>query len=171
MDRVRTNGFTLIEVLVAIAIAAILLAVAVPSFSAANLNSRLRASSTELIASANLARAEAIKRNGVVNLCPSADGTSCSAGGWEQGWIVIAPAKGALEAKIMKRRDALPEGYKVTASGGIALVSFRPTGVGATAVTFTICRSAPSIGDQERVVTIDATGRTTSRRTTTGLCT
>lgn len=169
MHRKPTDGFTLIEMLVAIAIAAILLAVAVPSFSAANLSSRLRASSTDLIASAQLARAEAIKRNGIVNLCPSADGTSCSPGGWEQGWIVVAPAKGTLAAKVVQRRDALPAGYKLTASHGTTLVSFQPTGVGATAVTFTLCREAP-VGNQERVVTIDATGRAASRRTTTGHC-
>jgi type IV fimbrial biogenesis protein FimT len=170
MHRQRTAGFTLIEMLVAIAIAAILLAVAVPSFSAANLSSRLRATSTDLIASASLARAEAIKRNGIVHLCPSADGTSCTSGGWEQGWIVIAPAKGTLAEKIVRRSDALPAGFKVTSSGGVAIVSFQPTGVGATAVTFTICRATPSVGNQERVVTIDATGRTASRKTATGIC-
>ena len=165
----RTAGFTLIEMIVAISIAAILMAIAVPSFSSANLSSRLRATSTDLIASAALARAEAVKRNGVVDLCPSSDGESCS-GGWQQGWIVIAPATGALPEKIVQRHDALPSGYRMTTSGGIASVRFQPTGIGATATTFTICRATPSAGEQERVVTIDATGKAASRKTTTRHC-
>lgn len=170
MHAKRSTGFTLIEMLVAISISAILLAIAVPSFSSANLSSRLRASSTDLMASASLARAEAVKRNGIVNLCPSADGVSCSAGGWEQGWIVIAPAKGVLAEKVVYRHDPLPSGYRMTTNGGISLVRFQPTGVGATAATFTICRATPSVGTQERVVSIDAAGRATSRKTTTSHC-
>lgn len=170
MQPKRTVGFTLVEMLVAISVCAILLAMAVPSFSAANLSSRLRANSTDLMASASLARAEAVKRNGIVNLCPSTDGTSCSAGGWERGWIVIATAKGALAEKVVYRHDALPPGYRMSTTGGISLVSFQPTGVGATAATFTICRETPSVGNQERVVSIDATGRATSRKTMTGQC-
>jgi type IV fimbrial biogenesis protein FimT len=164
------HGFTLIEALVAIAIMAILLAVAVPSFSSSGLNSELRSAAGGLLASANLARAEAIKRNAVVNLCVSSNGTTCGTGGWEQGWIVVAPASGALGETILQRHEARPAGFKISASAAIATVSFQPTGVGATPVAFTICRATPSPGQQERIVTIDAAGRVTSRRTSTGSC-
>ena len=47
------------------------------------------ASANDLLASVQLARSEAIKRNVAVTLCASADGTTCAGGGgWEQGWVV-----------------------------------------------------------------------------------
>lgn len=161
-----STGFTLIEVMVAIAILAILLTVAVPAFQDSSLNSQLRATSTEMIAAANLARTEAIKRRRPVRLCVSANGTSCGSGNWRQGWIVIAPS--ASGDVVIQRRDALRESFRINAS--IAAVTFQPTGVGATPATFTICRATPNPGPQERVVTIDAAGRAVSHRTTTGTC-
>jgi type IV fimbrial biogenesis protein FimT len=162
MKRAVSAGVTLIEMMVAISILAILLAIAVPSFSESRLSSQLRSSSTELIASANLAKSEAIKRNAPANLCVSTDGLTCGAGGWEQGWIVIAGGS------VIRVQSAAPNGFRI--SGAAATVTFQPTGVGATPATLTICRATPSAGSQERVVTIDAAGRVTSRRTTVGTC-
>lgn len=82
------NGFTLIELMVAVAMLAILLAIAVPSFRSALAGNRLTASTNDLISAIAAARSEAIRRGGRITLCKSADGVSCTvAGGWEQGWI------------------------------------------------------------------------------------
>jgi type IV fimbrial biogenesis protein FimT len=161
-------GFTLIEMMVAIAIMAILLAIAVPSFREAGLSSELRSFSSDLLASANLARSEAIKRNAPVTLCVSAGGTSCGSGGWEQGWIVIVPSM--VPATVVQRRDAATAGFRISASSSITNIVFQPTGVGATPTTLTVCRATPTAGHQERVVTIDAAGRASARKTTTGTC-
>jgi type IV fimbrial biogenesis protein FimT len=157
-------GVTLVEMMLAITVLAILLALAVPSFKEAGLGSQLRSASSELIASVNLARSEAIKRNAPVSLCVSSDGANCGAGGWEQGWIVIAGGS------LIQKQAAAPTGFRISAASATTTVTFQPTGVGATPATFTICRATPSAGQQERVVTIDAAGRATSRRTTTGVC-
>lgn len=150
--------------MVAIAVMAILLAIAVPSFKDAALNSQLRASANALAAAAHLARGEAIKRNAVVTLCMSSGGSTCAAsGGWEQGWIVVAGAT------TLRAEGAAPSGLKVTA-GGLTSLSFQPTAAGATAATFTVCRATPRVGREERVVTIDATGRPWVKRTTDGVC-
>jgi type IV fimbrial biogenesis protein FimT len=69
------RGFTLVELMLAIAIFAILLAIAVPSFRDASLGSRLSSIANNMIASAQLARSEAIKRNAVITLCASSNGT------------------------------------------------------------------------------------------------
>ena len=75
------RGFTLIEMMVTIAVMAMLLMIAVPSFRNASLSSQLRSAANDFIASSNLARSEAIKRGSAVTLCVSADGSTCAAGG------------------------------------------------------------------------------------------
>jgi type IV fimbrial biogenesis protein FimT len=157
-------GFTLIEAMVAVALMAVLLMIAVPSFNNAALGSQLRASANDLAAAAFLARSEAIKRNAVVTLCMSADGESCSvSGGWEQGWAIVSAGAPLQQFK------AAPAGLKITA-GAVTSLNFQPTGAGATAAVFTVCRATPSVGREERVVTIDATGRPWIKRTTAAAC-
>jgi type IV fimbrial biogenesis protein FimT len=159
------RGFTLIELMAAITIFGILLMIAVPSFRDAALGSRLSAIANNLLASVQLARSEAIKRNEVITLCASANGASCTtSGGWEQGWIVRDAA-----ASVIQRQQAMPVELKVTQAGGTSGLSFQPIGVGATAATFTVCRGSP-VGSQERVVRVSATGIAYVTRTTAGAC-
>ena len=82
-------GFTLIELIVTVAIAAIVLAIAVPSFQETITSNRLTTFSNTFVASLNLARSEAIKQNRRVTLCSSTDGLSCATGGYQQGWIIF----------------------------------------------------------------------------------
>lgn len=157
-------GFTLIEAMIAIALMAVLLTIAVPSFNNAALGSQLRASANDIAAAAFMARSEAIKRNRVVTLCISADGETCStSGGWEQGWAIV------VAGTPLQQHKAAPAGLKIRA-GAVTSLSFQPTGAGATSAVFTVCRATPSVGREERVVTIDATGRPWVKRTTSAVC-
>jgi type IV fimbrial biogenesis protein FimT len=157
------QGFSLIELMIAIALLGVVLAIAVPSFTDAVLGSKLRSYANNFLASTYLARGEAIKRNSVVNLCASSNGTSCT-GSWEQGWIVLAGTT------VIQRQSALPSGLKMTESGGISSIGFQPTGVGGAPATLTVCRATPSVGSQERVISVSATGRASVTKTTTGSC-
>lgn len=162
--RAYARGFTIIELMTALVIAAILMAVAVPSFRNASLGSQLSASANNLLASVQLARSEAIKRNVAVTLCASSNGTTCAGGGgWQQGWVVRAAAE------VIQSQQALPDGYLVTQAGGTAPLNFQPIGIGATAAVFTVCRNDPD-GSQERVVTVRAAGSAYVTRTETGSC-
>jgi type IV fimbrial biogenesis protein FimT len=144
---------------------AILMAIAVPSFRNASLGSQLSAAANNLLASVQLARSEAIKRNTAVTLCASADGATCAAsGGWEQGWIIMDAA-----AVVLQRQENLPDRYLVSQTGGTVPLNFQPIGVGATAATFTVCRDNPD-GGQERRVTVSATGSARVTVTNTGSC-
>lgn len=157
------QGFTLVELMVALAVAAVLAAIAAPAFDQLTLGSKLRTQANELAAGALLARSEAIKRNQTVTLCASSDGATC-VGAWANGWIVRTTGGAVLRA-----HGAAPSGFLVK-SGVITSIVFQPSGVGTTSATLTVCRATPSVGGQERVVSISATGRATVSKTTTGSC-
>jgi type IV fimbrial biogenesis protein FimT len=162
------DGVTLIELVVTLALLAVLVALAVPSFSDAGLPSQLRAVADKLVGAVQFARSEAIKRDTTVVLCASADGQTCDAGAtnWNEGWIVTS---GGLPAPLLTE-PAAPNGYHVTPAAGSAAISFQSSGLGATPESFTLCRSTPRPGTQERVVTISAVGRPSVQTTTNGVC-
>jgi type IV fimbrial biogenesis protein FimT len=87
--KIRAAGFTLIELMVAVAIAAILLAVAMPNFSETLKASRTSSQIRELASGLSIARSEAVARGREVLMCPSSDQATCS-GTWSQGWIICS---------------------------------------------------------------------------------
>lgn len=83
------RGVTLIELMVGIAVLAILLAIAVPSFQSTIASSRLTTTTNDFVSALATARSEAIRRGFRVTVCKSSNGTQCTtAGNWSQGWIV-----------------------------------------------------------------------------------
>ncbi|MCP5158555.1 MAG: GspH/FimT family pseudopilin [Gammaproteobacteria bacterium] len=97
----RNSGFTLVELIVTLAIAAIVVTVGVPSFQAMMRNNRAATHTNEFMSALNLARSEAVKRGWRVVLCPSTNQTNCTGTPWENGWIVFVDAdangNGALD--------------------------------------------------------------------------
>jgi type IV fimbrial biogenesis protein FimT len=87
--RIRSRGFSAIELLVVLAIVAILAALAAPSFRDLIQNQRLTSTANDLFAAINLTRSEAIKLGDRVDLVP-ADGTD-----WAKGWIVYIEKDGS----------------------------------------------------------------------------
>lgn len=86
----RRRGFTLFELLVTVAVAALLLALAVPSFDAIVARQRQSAEINALFHAVHRARKESIMRRRVVSICPSPDGERCEPGrDWSDGWIVF----------------------------------------------------------------------------------
>ena len=89
----KQTGFSLLELMAAIAITMTLMAIAVPSFMVMTQNNRLVTQANDFVSSLNLARSEAVKRGGRITVCKSTDNASCAvAGGWHQGWIVFVDA-------------------------------------------------------------------------------
>ena len=87
----KQTGFTLIELMVTLAVVAIVAGIAAPSFSDMMQDNRLITSSNELLGGIALTRSEAIKRGERVVICQSSNSTSCggNSSNWHQGWIVF----------------------------------------------------------------------------------
>lgn len=173
------RGFSLVEVLVATAIAALLAAVAVPAFDSLIGASRLTAATNDLLFSMHLARSEAIKRSSRVALCKTADGVACSArGGWEQGWIVFHDAnqngeRDAGEAVIQRIQPA-GGGLRLTGNSPVARhVSYvatgstRTTGGGFQAGTLTVCSAGAG---EARQIVLSAVGRPRVQKAGLAVC-
>ncbi|WP_244857245.1 pilus assembly FimT family protein [Aromatoleum bremense] len=89
---IHAEGFTLIEMMITLAVAAILLGLSVPSFKSLLENNRAASTANDLLASLQYARSEAVKRAKPAFLCPSTNGETCIDGDtdWHVGWIVVA---------------------------------------------------------------------------------
>ena len=158
-------GFTLIELMVTTTVIAILAALAAPSFNEAILSNKLTSYANNFVASATLARSEAIKRNAVVTLCITATETSTTCtttGDWEQGWIVLSGTT------VIQRQQALSTGYKLI--GTVKSIAFQSIGAGATSTSLTLCRATPSIGGHNRVIALSLTGRPSVSTSSTLTC-
>jgi type IV fimbrial biogenesis protein FimT len=147
------RGFTLIELIVGLALVLILLTLAVPSFKDLIQSNRLMTAVDDLLSALQLARSEAIKRGIRITLCKSADGASCAVnGGYDQGWVVFADSNNnaAIDSGelIIRRFQAVSTNGAMTINGNTPVahyISYLPSGAptlttGAfQAGTLTIC--------------------------------
>jgi type IV fimbrial biogenesis protein FimT len=150
----NARGFTLVELMVVLIIVAVLLMIALPSFSVLTYRTKLKSYANEIVASVYLARSEAIKRNADMTLCVAeeADLKCKGSGSWEQGWVVIDPNE-----VIIRRYPALPVNLVMLSS--VNSLTFEPSGVGSTATSFTLCQQSEAPVVEEKVITVTLTGR------------
>ncbi|WP_457674904.1 GspH/FimT family pseudopilin [Thiolapillus sp.] len=87
----RARGFTLVELLVAVAVMAILTSLAIPAFSHMKARNAMAGSVNLFLAQLYLARSTAIARETHITLCPSADGSSCDDDhqNWQSGYLIF----------------------------------------------------------------------------------
>jgi type IV fimbrial biogenesis protein FimT len=166
-------GFTLIELMITIAIAAIVLGLAIPSFTSTIASNRLTTGANELVTALNFARSEAIKRG--IQVTVRNKGASSQ---WESGWDVFVDinanetfndnGNGTLcevgEDCLLRTYDALPTGntLRTGASTYKDYAAYLPSGLSTVVAgdTFTLCSGSGSgTAMPQRTITINATGR------------
>lgn len=144
------QGFTLVELMVTIAVLGVIAAIAIPSFGEMIDSSRRATIAGELATDFSLARTEAARRAKRVTVCVSSDGATCvsSSNEWASGWIVFSDvvADGVLTTsdgdELLKRRDALAGGLSFVSSGFSSggRIQFRPSGAVDSGGALVLCK-------------------------------
>lgn len=144
------RGFTLIELMVTIAVLAIVLGIAIPAMQSLIVRGRLVSINNDLITALNLARSEAIKRATPVSVCRTNDnGTTC-AGTWSDGWMVFvntdddSPAvKDNAAETLLRVFPALRTGYTLTPTNNFTnFVTYGRSGAANNVGTFVACNNS-----------------------------
>lgn len=130
MSSNNRRGFTLIELMVAIAVLAITAAVAFPTSKAFMQTNRMASVTNSLTGSIAYTRSEAINRGSPVSICSSSDGASCTNTAWELGWIVFTDsgAAGTVDGTDTILQVAPTADANVSVTGSGTFIRFRPSG-------------------------------------------
>lgn len=171
----RAAGFTLVELMIGIAVLALLMALGVPSFMNLVRNNRLVTQTNEVVTGLNLARSEAIKRGLPVSVCVSSDQTDCDTGtpDWADGWIMFVDqgTAGELDGtdEVLLVGTPVSQGYTLEETeAGAAFMQFLPSGlVNPVAVRRFQLEWAADPTDRTRCVSVAVGGRI---NTTRGAC-
>ncbi|MGH8494523.1 MAG: GspH/FimT family pseudopilin [Gammaproteobacteria bacterium] len=158
----NAGGVSLLELLIALAVAAVLLSTGVPGFRDLVQDNRRAARVNRLVHALHLARSEAIKQAEYVTLCKSATGLDCGSGGvrWDDGWIVFTnrdhdePAHTDAGEGILLREPPIDD---LTLTGNRNAFTFRPFHRRSTNGTIVFCDSRGPAS--ARAVIISHTGR------------
>ena len=169
----RQHGFTLMELMVTVAVIAIVAGIGVPAMNSMIAHNRLTSSANELVAAFQFARSEAITRRQTVVVCASDNGAACVGAGTR--WMVAAQA---ANGSLTPLRDyQMPSSVNVSASPSVATangqITFQPSGYArignATDGAISLCDGSLS-GDNAMVVSISVARIGSYRRNATAGC-
>lgn len=152
IQRPRVQGFTLIEMMVAVVLLAVLMSVAAPALRSLLEAQRMRAAAFDLMADLTLARNEALKRGTIlspVTVAPAADG-------WAAGWSV------AVGLEVVSRKNTVGTGVTIT---GPTSVTFDRNGRVSSSTAVSRFALSDSSASRFRCISLDPSGRPKSATT------
>ncbi len=161
------KGFTLVELIVALGILGLTMAVAVPNFVTLINDNRISSSASDFVGALQLAKAESAARTSPATICKSnIAGTGCvTTGDWQQGWIVFSDINGnaAVDAgdTVVLNHEALDTRITFNGTAGVTnSITFNPSG--RTSITGTqvlIMCDARGFAESAKGILVTMTGR------------
>lgn len=162
------RGFTLVELMITIAIMVVVLTVAIPSFLSTIQNNRITTLTNDLVGALNLARSEAIKRGVSVSVCAASDQNFTACGSdWTNGWFVfVNPDENTTFANdttevLLRVQQITGNDHNITSNPGISVATYNSNGfaaVGTGNVDFTLTADGCT-ANAGRVLSISTIGR------------
>jgi type IV fimbrial biogenesis protein FimT len=148
----QQRGFTFLELMITLTVAAILSTLAFPSFVTMTKNNRLTTQANDFILALNLTRSEAVKRGTSTTITATSGG-----GNWSNGWTVAHATAGTLRIG-----DALQDSMVLTNDEGNSTITYSSSGTAAGTPTaapgiFELCDDRT--GEIGRQISISTTGR------------
>ncbi|MDH3452258.1 MAG: GspH/FimT family pseudopilin [Gammaproteobacteria bacterium] len=173
--RTRCAGFTLTELLITLTVAAILTALAVPSYRSYIQSSRMASATNDLVAVLNTARSVAISTGQQVVFCASSDQATCS-GTWNDGWILFTDCNANTTPdttgtvcgnppdrpeQLLSVGEGSTQGRDISNGAGNTNMRYLANGMTNSAAdeTFTVCVDD---ADEGRQVDVNPVGRVTT---------
>ena len=173
----KNHGFTLIELIVTLAVVSILLLTGIPALTNMTTSNRLVTQINSMAGSLSVARSESIKRGTSITLCGSTDGATCNTSNWEDGWIVfsdidnnavLSSTAGTKEImlKIVNKLNGSPT-LRLSQSDSTSVIRYRSNGSlrdldGDASLTnkgtFTLCDQTAS-ATKAKAININPLGR------------
>lgn len=149
MKKIKTlSGFTLLELMITLAIAGIIAMIGIPSFQSLINNSRLTAHANDLLSALNYARSEAVSRN--TDIVITKIGGAASE--WEGGWTIHDGTE------LLKQHEAIGNGYTLrTGNNYTTMLTYTSAGFseGDTGLgndSFTLCNADLDIASARKIV-------------------
>ena len=165
--RARDYGYSLLELMMTIAVAAVILTLGLPSFSSLKARNVQRVELDALFHAVHLARKGSIMRKQVVSLCPTVDGSTCNPGrDWSGGFLVFENSDRDEppeldEGEIVFHRHRASPSVKITANRrGFTL---RATFLRATNGTLVVCDRRARVPPKALVISYTGRPRVTER--------
>lgn len=169
-------AFTIIELMIAIVVLGVLLALAAPNMRDLILRNRLTAQTNDMIAALQLARSEAIKRGVPVGACARATDATCDASAdWRNGWIVWVDTDFDNAPNDVLRVQSAVEGldsFAITDAAGAdqtAPLRFLPNGGAGAAFNMRLCTTGFTTENQRRI-TVGIAGQMETVKQTNATC-
>jgi len=167
MKTLLKRGFTLMEILMTIAILAIFMVIAMPNFINVLENDSIVNMTNDVVFALKMARSEAIKRDVPVSVCATSDNTYTACGNnWNLGWMVFVNPTGGTTlsntatAPLLRTEAITDQNATITSAPSVNIITYTGTGIAATNsgnVTFTI-KATGCTGDSGRQVAISLSG-------------
>ncbi|MEJ8826857.1 GspH/FimT family pseudopilin [Variovorax humicola] len=165
----RMYGVTALELMVVLAVVAILATIAAPSFVDLTQRNRVATEVNAFVGDLQFARAEAIRRGEAVTVCATVTGTNCGATGtaWNNGWLIFNNGDGSNTTidtgeSVIRKQLKWTGTDTFTASGSLSAITYSRDGFalglpgGAAQLTL---RTSPANAKATRCVTLNLAGR------------